>query len=235
MAESYTIDLFTQEWVVNNLFSAAVVFSTLTLAKRAQATRVDQLLSFMSGVLFVSFIYENVFYNVNDNWTLQNNLPLHLCGISSLICMFFPLIKNKKPWLEFVFYSGIIGGFQSLFTPQMNHYDGNPIMYLLYYVDHLSIIIIPLIMYFHLKIELGLFSWLKALLWLNILAGLIMPLNFYLDANYMYLNRPPDVDNPFIIGQWPYYILNLEVVALLLFSGLFFGLRALFRTLNPKG
>jgi uncharacterized membrane protein YwaF len=41
--------------------------------------------------------------------------------------------------------------------------------------------------------------------------------NYLVDANYMYLNKRPEVDNPFLIGDWPYYILVLEGVALLHF------------------
>ena len=33
----------------------------------------------------------------------------------------------------------------------------------------------------------------------------------------MYLSAKPDVSNPFLIGEWPYYILILEVVALVHF------------------
>jgi uncharacterized membrane protein YwaF len=33
----------------------------------------------------------------------------------------------------------------------------------------------------------------------------------------MYLSAKPEVENPFLIGEWPYYILVLEAVALLHF------------------
>ena len=221
ITESYTIDLFTREWTINNLLSLGVVWMLWSIAKRLNHSQLARMLMGMSVALFVGFVYQNAYFIAHGSWNLQENLPFHLCGLSSLICMAFPLLKNKQPWFTFVFYTGILGGFQSLFTPQMNHYDGHLPLYLLYYVDHLSIIVMPLLMYAFQKRELPRFSWFRAFLYLNLLTLIIMPLNYLLDANYMYLNRPPDVDNPFIIGEWPYYIFNLELVVLVLTFGLY--------------
>ena len=45
---------------------------------------------------------------------------------------------------------------------------------------------------------------------------IIMPINFLLDSNYMYVNAPPEVDNPLVIGDWPYYILLWEIFILII-------------------
>ena len=44
----------------------------------------------------------------------------------------------------------------------------------------------------------------------------IMPIDFMIDANYMYLKYPPAVDHPFVSGGWPYYLVNLEFVVFFL-------------------
>lgn len=46
---------------------------------------------------------------------------------------------------------------------------------------------------------------------------ILMPLNYMIKSNYMYLNRPPEVDNPLIIGEWPFYLIYFEVFILILF------------------
>lgn len=40
-------------------------------------------------------------------------------------------------------------------------------------------------------------------------------INFWLDANYMYLSEKPLAENPFVMGDWPWYILGFELAALL--------------------
>ena len=32
----------------------------------------------------------------------------------------------------------------------------------------------------------------------------------------MYLARPPQVDNPLVVGEWPYYVIWFEVFVVLL-------------------
>ena len=41
------------------------------------------------------------------------------------------------------------------------------------------------------------------------------------NSNYMYLREKPPVNNPFLIGDWPYYILGFEFLAFTFFSILY--------------
>ena len=68
----------------------------------------------------------------------------------------------------------------------------------------------------HLKMKLTKYSWLKTFLFLNLLVLVIMPINFLIDSNYMYLSKPPNVDHPLASGVWPYYILKWEIFVLFL-------------------
>ena len=54
--------------------------------------------------------------------------------------------------------------------------------------------------------------------------------NFALDSNYMYLAEKPLVNNPMIIGEWPWYILGFEILGLLHIY-IFFRLYKLFKPL----
>ena len=63
--------------------------------------------------------------------------------------------------------------------------------------------------------------------WSQLLVPIIGFVNWTLDANYMYLCEKPIVNNPFILGEWPWYILILEAVGLLHFLIVYlpFGLK----------
>ena len=71
-------------------------------------------------------------------------------------------------------------------------------------------------MYYYMNMELSKFSWLKSFVALNILLVFLMPLDFIIDANYMYLKEPPAVNHPLVSGEWPYYLINLEFIVLIL-------------------
>ena len=170
----------------------------------------------MGGLLIIDFFAENIGYIASGTWDIQYNLPIQLCGISSLICCVLPFIKKKKKLFEFVYYTGIIGGVMAILTPQMNYFDGTIRYFLNYYVSHSLIIVLPIFMFLHLDMKIPRLSWFKLWINLNILMAIIMPINFLLGSNYMYVNEPPQVDNPLVIGDWPYYILLWEVFILII-------------------
>ena len=63
-----------------------------------------------------------------------------------------------------------------------------------------------------------------------------MPLNFKIGSNYMYLVEAPDIKNPLIFGEWPFYIINWEFFILILFylSYLFFTKTKTFNNNNKN-
>ena len=67
-----------------------------------------------------------------------------------------------------------------------------------------------------MNMKLSKFSWLKSFVALNVILVFLMPLDFLIDANYMYLKEPPAVNHPLVSGDWPYYLVNLEFVVLIL-------------------
>ena len=46
-------------------------------------------------------------------------------------------------------------------------------------------------------------------------SGHNFPLNFIIDTNYMFLKAKPLVENPLLIGDWPFYIFFLELFVFL--------------------
>lgn len=104
----------------------------------------------------------------------------------------------------------------SVLTPQMNGYDGSDFAYLEYYIRHVLIFLLPLYMLQNLNIRPSKYSVLTSFIIINVLLVFIMPLNFYLGSNYMYLAEPPQANNPLIIGVWPYYLLWFEVFIVVL-------------------
>ena len=133
-----------------------------------------------------------------------------------------PFLKRKQALFDFVFYTGIIGGVMSMLTPQMNSYDGSQFAYVEYYVRHSIILVMPIYMLQNCGMELSKKSILKTFINLNILLAIVMPFNFYVGGNYMYLAEPPQVKNPLVIGEWPYYVFWFEVFMILLLVLLFY-------------
>ena len=212
----YVVEFMTDEWKTWTLFSLIFISVPLILARFLNRTQKIQVTYLIGVIMILDFITENGGYIMSGTWDVQYNLPIQLCGISSLICCVLPFIKNKDKLFQFVYYTGVIGGIMAILTPQMNYFDGSLRYYLNYYVSHSLIIVLPIFMFLHLDLKLPRFSWFKIWIHLNILMAIIMPINFLLDSNYMYVNAAPEVSNPLVIGEWPYYLLIWEPLVMII-------------------
>jgi len=212
----YVVEFMTDEWKTWTLFSLIFISVPLIVAKFLNTKQKIQVTYLIGVIMILDFITENGGYIMSGTWDVQYNLPIQLCGISSLICCVLPFIKNKDKLFQFVYYTGVIGGIMAILTPQMNYFDGSLRYYLNYYVSHSLIIVLPIFMFLHLDLKLPKFSWFKIWIHLNILMAIIMPINFLFDSNYMYVNAAPEVNNPLVIGEWPYYLLIWEPLVMII-------------------
>ena len=212
----YVVEFMTDEWKTWTLFSLIFISVPLILARFLNRTQKIQVTYLIGVIMILDFITENGGYIMSGTWDVQYNLPIQLCGISSLICCVLPFVKKKDKLFQFVYYTGVIGGIMAILTPQMNYFDGSLRYYLNYYVSHSLIIVLPIFMFLHLDLKLPRFSWFKIWIHLNILMAIIMPINFLLDSNYMYVNAAPEVSNPLVIGEWPYYLLIWEPLVMII-------------------
>ena len=213
----YIIDLISYEGIRNLLITSSVILMFLIIGRYINNSQKYLLAKTVSLITIFFTITNHVIDLNNGNWEIQEDLPLHLCSVSNLIVCFILFIPRNQKLFEFLFYCGFWGGLMAILTAQINDYDGSYFKYIQYYQSHGTIIMIPLFMLLHLDYKLSKFSWFKVLITLNIIMLIIMPLNFLIGSNYMYLSEAPNIKNPLVFGEWPFYILNWEFFILILF------------------
>ncbi|MCB5237780.1 TIGR02206 family membrane protein [Niallia circulans] len=157
-------------------------------------------------------------------WNATFMLPFHLCSISLVLCLLL-LITKWELVFQVVYFIGIIGALMAIVTPEL--FFGYPhFRYFHFFVTH--ILIISTCLYFVLvhqykPTKKGLFL---SFAFLNSCAGLAWMVNKYTGGNYMFLASKPANGSLFdYLGPYPYYVLVLEVVALLLFLALLIPFR----------
>ena len=212
MTENYVIEFMSNEWIRNTIFSILYIIVILFIGKLLKYKDRIVLAKTIAVLLIITTITGHTRNIINGYWNISENLPLQLCGISNLIACIILFTKKNKVLFEFLFYAGIIGGIQAFLTPQINNFDGSYYEYVEYHFSHAGIILLPIFMYNFLNYKLDNYSWLRVVLYLNIVLMVVMPLNFQINSNYMYLAYPPNVNNPLIIGEWPYYVIYWEFI-----------------------
>ena len=176
------------------------------------------------GILILgSYVIIQFLLVYHDAYTLKNSLPLHLCSFSRLLS--FILLTLRKKWAFYpLFFWGLMGGLHALLTPESTFGDGT--FYLLeYFIGHAGIMVVPVYMLFVHDYKIKKYEWFRAWVLLNSLLPLIYFISVGTEGNYMFLRERPLVDNPFVIGEWPWYLIGFETIGLLhflLFSLLFY-------------
>ena len=156
-------------------------------------------------------------------WDIKKSLPIHLCGISGIIAGIIMLRPNQSAF-EFLALIGSPGALHALLTPQLNH---GPMLFLIYkyYISHAGIILVPLFFGIVLGYRIRGSSWYKVILFCQVLILFIGTANYLIGSNYMYLAERPLVNNPMIIGDWPWYILGFEFIGIVHILIFYFGYR----------
>ena len=212
MIDHFVIQPLSSIWWIGILSSVLFIFLSIRLFKNKSAIVKSNFARGLSVAFILTYIISNTIAIYNGWWNLQDNLPLHLCRISFFISMV--VLLTRKQWMyEWVLFLAIPSGIHSMLTPEMTK-GISTWFYFDYYFVHAGLILAPL----YLTIVMGMKSradaWWKTILRLQIPVAIILPLNFLLESNYIYLRHKPLVDNPFLIGEWPIYIVFLELIML---------------------
>ena len=154
------------------------------------------------------------------------NYPLHLCSLAEF-CTAYALITKNQRAFELSFYWGFAASTQALLTPHLDGYKLFDIQFIIFFISHGLIIlnVIWLIIVDKMKIRSS--SLFETFLISNLILMPIGFINWIGNANYMYLRSKPPVENPLLMGDWPFYILGFEVIAITFFSILFIIMKLL--------
>ena len=212
MNKHEAMESFTPLWctVITIVFLAIVVLLILPKYKPWASHKIYR--KALSMVLLSNLVMENCYGLYVGNWSIQENLPLHLCGISSLISIAL-LFNYHRPTAQIFYYWGLTGGFYSLLTPEFD-LGSQGFFFYAYFISHGGLILASLymIIYDGFVPEKG--SWLKSFVVIQFAAAGVAVFNWITRSNYMYLSSPPIAKNSLIMGGWPWYILTFEILAL---------------------
>ena len=222
MIRHETMDPFTLQWTICIAMVLLVIFVLIRLPKYVEWAKHPNYSKWIGVALLINLLIENLYSWSLDRWYLQDNLPLHLCGISGLLSIAL-LFRYNAVLANLIFYWGLTGGIHSLLTPEFDLGMKGYLFYS-YFISHGGLIFTALYSIRHQAYKPERNSWLKAFFFIQLAVLVVGTFDWATQSNYMYLLAPPIVDNPLIVGKWPWYILvfeGLAVVHFLLLYGIF--------------
>jgi hypothetical integral membrane protein (TIGR02206 family) len=168
------------------------------------------------ALLAVSEIALNVWYIAEGVYSAAYTLPLELCSISLYMCIAM-LLLNSRAIFQIVYFTGIGGALQALLTPAL-FYDFPHFRFIEFFIAHMAIILSVLYMVWVERMRPTLKSIAVTFVFLNALLVVVWFVNAITGGNYMFLMGKPETPSLLdFLGPYPYYLLSLEAVALVLF------------------
>ncbi|NOZ03971.1 MAG: TIGR02206 family membrane protein [FCB group bacterium] len=152
-------------------------------------------------------------------YRITKDLPLHLCGAGVYLSA-WALFRRQQSVFELAYFWGLAGATQALITPDFTGMT-SPLYAFTYFASHSLIVLNILWLVFVDGFRCRKGALLNTFLVTNGLAFVMVFVNLLLGSNYLYLCALPASDSPFLIGDWPLYLIGIEIFGFLI-MGLFY-------------
>ena len=170
----------------------------------------------IATLLVVNETAWHVWNYLTGQWTVQTMLPLHLCSVLVWLSAYM-LVTRSHAIFEFAYFLGIAGATQALLTPDAGIYGFPHFRFLQTMLSHGMIVLAA----FYMTLVEGYrpywSSFVRVLVWSNVYMVVVMVVNWLLGSNYLFIARKPETASLIdVLGPWPWYILSLEALAMVL-------------------
>jgi hypothetical integral membrane protein (TIGR02206 family) len=200
------------------LAAAAVLTAALSIhARRQPAARSTRAVNWaLALLLLLDEAAVLVVAARTDLPTLKDHLPFQLCDWVIFTAVAALLWRNQQAY-ELSYFWGLSGTLQALLTPDLAEDFPHP-HFFTFQILHAGVVVAILYLTLGLRMRPHWRSVLHAWLWLQVYVASTALIDRLLDSNYGYLRAKPLQASLFdFLGPWPWYLVSLEVLSLVLF------------------
>lgn len=201
---------FSPFWYWSNVTTFSIVFLVLLISINLSKNW-QKGLTYFFVIFFISFqILSYIRIFSRGNWTLATVLPLNMCDFTFMAAIIFLLTKNQLAF-EITCFWGIPGGILSFWTPRFLLRGYDFFIVLNYFTAHAATFFAVFWGFLIFKIRPREKIAFKIFLWSHLLIPTMGSLNYLMGTNFMYINKAPPIENPFVTGDFPYSVIGLEL------------------------
>lgn len=206
MAEHTIVESFTPLWWISTFVALLVLWLSLRYLSTLPWSKLRKVEIGLVWFVILRELAWQIYYIYVGSWDIRYCLPLQLCGISQIVGAIL-LVRFHQGWYEFLLLLGLGGAVQSFLTPEITTIY-NWLTHIDFYVAHGLIWFFALYQLVVKKRTIRPNAWLTAFLIGLGTLGVMAIFNKIIDGNYIFLCQRPIVENPLIMGDWPYYLLS---------------------------
>ncbi|WP_419872853.1 TIGR02206 family membrane protein [Candidatus Pristimantibacillus sp. PTI5] len=205
---------------------AACVFIVM-FRKQMRKPKLNRAMRFGLAILLLCCeISLQLSYVLEHRWGV-GSLPFQLCSLMLLVSALV-LIAKRERFYDALFFLGSMGALQALLTPNLDEAFPH-FRYFHFFIAHIGIIGSSLFILAVERYRPTFRSVLRAMLWLHVLAIPAAITNSIAGTtNFMFLARKPSTASLLdILAPWPWYLLQLEVIAFACFVLLYAAVKGM--------
>ncbi len=212
------------EHVIAISVTAVVIAAVLVIGRRRPGPWIETGARVIAVAVVLSEVGWWAINIANGTWTVRWSLPLHICEAGCFL-LAAALIWRSRFAFEMSYFWALGGTLPGLFTPDVPGHFPMPI-YFQYYLEHGLLVLGA----FYLVIVLGMRPAPGAVRRVSaataLYAVVIAGVDYVTGGNYLFLrNLPPTRTFLDYMGPWPWYIVTLTVLALVIFTLLYLPFR----------
>lgn len=209
-----------QSFGLTHILTAVIVIALavgvpLLVARRANEAQLLRARMILAGIVAAQVVL-NVWIRVAlYGQPMRTSLPLDLCNASLLLGIVILLFKNYRVY-EVAYFWALAGGIPAILMPDLQYTIPHPFYWLFFAGHGLELACVALATFaFGFRPTRG--SVGRALIVTVLYAAAILPLNYALGSNYLFLRHKPAQPSIIdLVGPWPWYIPGLAVLAVIL-------------------
>jgi hypothetical integral membrane protein (TIGR02206 family) len=210
----------TWEHVIAIAVTAAVIAIVLVAARKRSGPWVELGARVIAVAVVLSEAGWWVINIVNGSWTIRYSLPLHICEAGCFL-LAAALWWRSRFAFEMSYFWALGGTMPGLFTPDVPGHFPMPV-YFQYYLEHGLLVLGA----FYLVVALGMRPARGAVIRVSVVtavyAVVIGLVDYVTGGNYLFLRSlPPTRTFLDYMGPWPWYIVTLTVLAVVIFTLLY--------------
>lgn len=171
----------------------------------------------LAAILFLNEIAWHVWAAYWGVWNIQTMLPLHMCSVVVWLTMYMLLTGNYQIY-EISYFLGVGGALQALLTPDITGYGFPHFRAFNSFLAHGLLVAVPVYMTTVEGYRPTWSSFKRIFLWTNIYMIFVFLLNLLIGSNHLFIAYKPNFPTLLdLLASWPWYIVELEAVAFLIF------------------
>ena len=211
----YTFDLFGNDHILSIILIIIFYVLFLCFNEKIGIKNKSEIFPIVLSFIILSLdISEDIIRYITGYYSIEKDLPLQLCAIGIYVAV-VALLKKNQIAFELIFYWGLVGASQAILTPDSDLFELKIFfMYSQAYHSALIFSVLWLVIKCNMRMQIEYIP--RVVLITNLVVLVISVINYLLDSNYMFLRVKPNSVSPFLIGEWPVYIIMVQFFSIVI-------------------